>query len=122
MNAEAIAIRLLCPGFETSAEQTSALDRNSGCLQCGEDGCSLPQLVQEPIDHRGISIALHHGTVIQIKVAGESAASVVVAFFGENDLVDEPATPQIDRRQPRNLDIAEPALQALQQRMKSQTA
>jgi hypothetical protein len=48
-------------------------------------------------------------------MAGKPAPSVLVAFLGHNDFVDEPAAEGIKSGQPRDFDAGEPPLQGLEQ-------
>ena len=49
------------------------------------------------------------------KWLANAAPSVLVAFLGQHDLVDEPAAERISGGQPRDFDAAEPPLQGLEQ-------
>ena len=63
----------------------------------------------------GVRPAAGHGPVVQLEMAGKSAAPVLVALLGQHDLVDEPAAEGIGGGQPRHFDAAEPLLQRLEQ-------
>jgi len=53
--------------------------------------------------------------MVQLEMTDEPAPTVVIAFLGQNNLIEEPTAGRIGHRQPGNFNTTESALQRFEQ-------
>jgi hypothetical protein len=79
------------------------------------DGRALSQSIDETVDCRRRGSALGHRAAVHLEMADETSRLIVIAFFGQHDFIDEPATEVIRGGNPRDVDTREQSLQGLEQ-------